>query len=62
MKSSEQGTNYKAANGASSGTYINVNKLRVSPNGQKTIYPLDCDADANTGLCRDINNKKLGDL
>ena len=51
---------YKAANGASSGNYINLANLRVSPNGQNTIYPFNCDgADAGTGLCNDVKNEEL---
>ena len=52
---------YKAANGASSGTYINIDKLQVSKDGGQSVYRFDCDGEeAGTGLCNDVKNKNLG--
>ena len=53
---------YKAVNGASSGNYITLDNLQISPDGQNTIYPFNCDgADKGTGLCKDVYNQELGE-
>ena len=52
---------YKTANGASSGNYINIDKLQVSKDGSQSVYRFDCDGEeAGTGLCKDVKNEDLG--